>query len=590
MKKVCVFFSILFVIAEGLAQPMNVLSDSNRQFLRHYYLLPDAHYSFDRILTDTTLPFSVGTQMTYQETGVYWFKIHIDNPSEYAQQYALFASPLFDNTVYYYDQDAKKWVGNRTGVLTPVKARLYGKADCIIQGGAANTLYVRMDISRLGNFRGFVNAIFLLQKEAYTQQWEQLSWTICLATVILVFIFLLYNALIFYHTRDRAYLYYLLIQLGGIIYSIAAIGGFNYLIPWQGFTPWVSPTGDLHYFNLNTFCNRISTLLIIVCYVQFARNYLQTKQHLPRLDKWVKWATIAWAVFDLAHTLRNCFGFSMNDHVEIMIVNIGTAFLVLLILAMAIGAKIRGVYAAKYFLWANLGSLGFILAIALYYIFDNAGIHKIWLPGAALVMQALMFAMALVARLRQTKQQLAEKQTEAEQLKVDIEQLELQHQQLSTEHKQIESAMQHEKSRNDALEDKLAANNRQLASATLYIVQKNELLTQLKTNIKTLGKKLPQGSKELDSIESNLQSNQFLDNDWEKFKLHFEQVHPRFFEALKTQYPGLTQNETRLCAYFHMNLGTKEIAGLLNIDPASVRRAKTRLNKKMNGALTGNNE
>jgi uncharacterized membrane protein YciS (DUF1049 family)/Na+-transporting methylmalonyl-CoA/oxaloacetate decarboxylase gamma subunit len=590
MKKVCACIYILFVIAQGFAQPVNVLSDSNSQFVHHYYLLPDAQYSFDRVLTDTTLPFSAGTQMTYQESGVYWVKIHIDNPSEYARKYALFTLPLFDNTIYYYDQDAKKWVENRTGVLTPVRARLYGKADCIIQGGAGNTLYVRMDISRLGNFRGFVTSVFLLQKDAYVQQWEQLSWAICLATVILVLIFLLYNAVIFYHTRDRAYLYYLLIQLGGIIYSVAAIKGFCYLIPWQGFTHWISPSGDFYYFNLNTFCNRISTLIIIVGYVQFARNYLQTRLHLPRLDKWVKWITAIWAVFDFAHTLRNCLGSGMNDRIEIMVTNMGIVLLVLLILAMAIVAKRRDVYAAKYFLWANLGSLGFILAIALYYIINNGGIHKVWLPGAALVMQALMFAMALVARLRQTKQQLAEKQSEAEQLKADIEQLEQQQQRLTAEHQQIEAAMQQEKNRNEVLEDKLAANNRQLASATLYIVQKNELLTQLKTNIKTLGKKLPHGSKDLVSIESNLQSNQFLDNDWEKFKLHFEQVHPRFFEELKAKYPSLTQNEIRLCAYFHMNLGTKEIAGLLNIDPASVRRAKTRLNKKMNGALTGNNE
>ncbi|HEY8896589.1 MAG TPA: LuxR C-terminal-related transcriptional regulator, partial [Niastella sp.] len=46
-------------------------------------------------------------------------------------------------------------------------------------------------------------------------------------------------------------------------------------------------------------------------------------------------------------------------------------------------------------------------------------------------------------------------------------------------------------------------------------------------------------------------------------------------------HPTLTKNEIRLCAYFHINLSTKEIASLLNIDPASVRRAKTRLYKKM---------
>jgi hypothetical protein len=590
MKKIYLFISLLGIAITALAQPVYTLTNKDTAFINAYGVLPDSGYPFNRVLTDSTLHFVATDTLWQTRSTVYWVRFIISNPSEYSRKYQLSALPFFDNTLYYYDQDAKKWIDNRTGVLTPVRARVYGMAPCIIRGGT-DTVYMRINLSSLAKQPGpgFVRSYFLLVKEEYFQQREQLVLTICLATVLIVLIFLLYNAIIYYNTRDRAYLYYLLIQLGGIIYSIAAISGFNYLIPWQGFTCTLKPEG-LYYFNLNMFCNRFSTVLIICSYVQFARYYLQTKQQLPRLDKWVMWITIAWAVFDLAHSLLNFLGLNQTDHVEIMVVNIITAIIVLLILAMAIAAKLRSIYAARYFLWSNLVSLALILTLAVYYIFNNGGQHKIWLPGAALVMQALMFAMALVARLRLMREQLASTKSEAEQLKTDIEQLEQQHQQLTAEHNQIEAAMQQEKSRNDVLEDKLAANNRQLASATLYIVQKNELLTQLKSNIKILGKKLPHGSKDLDSIESNLQSNQFLDNDWDKFKLHFEQVHPRFFEELKAKYPGLTQNETRLCAYFHMNLGTKEIAGLLNIDPASVRRAKTRLNKKMNGALTGNNE
>ena len=49
--------------------------------------------------------------------------------------------------------------------------------------------------------------------------------------------------------------------------------------------------------------------------------------------------------------------------------------------------------------------------------------------------------------------------------------------------------------------------------------------------------------------------------------------------------------QVRLHAYFHINLSTKEIATLLNIDPASVRRAKTRLLKKMGkGCAEDNND
>ena len=117
---------------------------------------------------------------------------------------------------------------------------------------------------------------------------------------------------------------------------------------------------------------------------------------------------------------------------------------------------------------------------------------------------------------------------------------------------------------------------------TFIFAQKNELLAKLKLQIKELNKLYPENKhQQLQDIESTLQSSLYLDADWSKFKLHFEQVHPHFFENLQANHPNLTKNEVRLSAYFRMNLTTKEIATLLNIDPASVRRAKTRLYKKM---------
>ena len=105
---------------------------------------------------------------------------------------------------------------------------------------------------------------------------------------------------------------------------------------------------------------------------------------------------------------------------------------------------------------------------------------------------------------------------------------------------------------------------------------------QVEWKIKELNKLSPNNKhKELSGIKDILQSNLYLDGDWNKFKLHFEQVHPYFFQELQAKYPKLTKNELRLLSYFHINLSTKEIAALLNIDPASVRTAKTRLYKKM---------
>lgn len=148
---------------------------------------------------------------------------------------------------------------------------------------------------------------------------------------------------------------------------------------------------------------------------------------------------------------------------------------------------------------------------------------------------------------------------------------------------------EYEKNEREKLQEKLDFNRRELASATLYLFQKNQMLSELKTELDNI-KRGGASTENLERIKTAIQQNLYLDADWEKFKLHFEQVHPDFFKELNQKHPGLTAYEVRLYAYLHMNLSTKEIAGLLNITPASVIKAKVRLNKKLNNGKAGNNE
>ncbi|MEA3446274.1 MAG: LuxR C-terminal-related transcriptional regulator, partial [Bacteroidota bacterium] len=79
-------------------------------------------------------------------------------------------------------------------------------------------------------------------------------------------------------------------------------------------------------------------------------------------------------------------------------------------------------------------------------------------------------------------------------------------------------------------------------------------------------------------IKDNIDS----DNDWQQFKLHFEEVHIGFFDNLKTNYPGLTQNELKLCAYLRINLSSKEIAQMLHNTSDTINKSRYRLRKKLN--------
>jgi len=127
------------------------------------------------------------------------------------------------------------------------------------------------------------------------------------------------------------------------------------------------------------------------------------------------------------------------------------------------------------------------------------------------------------------------------------------------------------------LQSELAFKSRELTAATLYLISKNEALTGLKDKLMNLGDFPGDVSAVIRQIDQNIN----LDNDWQNFHLHFEEVHPDFFRRLKERYPGLTHNEERLCAYLRINLSTKEVSQMLNLTVAAVDKARNRLRKKM---------
>lgn len=65
------------------------------------------------------------------------------------------------------------------------------------------------------------------------------------------------------------------------------------------------------------------------------------------------------------------------------------------------------------------------------------------------------------------------------------------------------------------------------------------------------------------------------------FDKYFLYIHPDFYNNLHKMYPELTQNELRLCAMVRLNMSTKDIAEINNIEPNSARIAKNRLRKTL---------
>ncbi len=136
----------------------------------------------------------------------------------------------------------------------------------------------------------------------------------------------------------------------------------------------------------------------------------------------------------------------------------------------------------------------------------------------------------------------------------------------------------------EKLEADLTLKSKELAMSTMTIIRKNEVLTKVKEELvelkKHLGTQYP--NKYYDRMIRLVDQSISSDDDWEIFQSNFDRIHENFFRNLHATYPELTPNDLRFCAFFRLNLPTKDIAHLMNISPKGVEVARYRIRKKIN--------
>jgi len=143
--------------------------------------------------------------------------------------------------------------------------------------------------------------------------------------------------------------------------------------------------------------------------------------------------------------------------------------------------------------------------------------------------------------------------------------------------KDAESEKEHEKMKAEV--DSLS---RELSSNLMFISQRNALLESINQSIRDISSKVDYEIRhELFKISSKVKSNIQLEDAWGKFKIHFDQTHPGFFNKLHQTNANLTQKETKQCAYVRIGLSNKETAQLLGVSPKSIEMARYRIKKKL---------
>lgn len=177
-------------------------------------------------------------------------------------------------------------------------------------------------------------------------------------------------------------------------------------------------------------------------------------------------------------------------------------------------------------------------------------------------------------RVRRKKQQaVVEKDKELQQMEIEYEE------EKARQEKQI---IQLEK---EKLEYDLQHKSQEMANLMINFVRKNEMLTEIKSEILKVstmlkGESVRESKQQLilinNKIDSNIQSDEVL----KRIEDQFDLIHNNFMKRLQAKHPDLSNNERMICAYLKMNLSTKEIAPLLNISVRGVETIRYRLRKK----------
>lgn len=186
----------------------------------------------------------------------------------------------------------------------------------------------------------------------------------------------------------------------------------------------------------------------------------------------------------------------------------------------------------------------------------------LWVSGTVLlVVMALLLTYGLRNAIKVLKQRnlILQKEQEVSRLKLESRANEQQSMQLKLEYK-----------------------NRELASKAIHLISRDETFNHLrKTLIAGLKAASGKTNKVMHDALNIIKSEERMEEEWHSFIVHFEEVHPDFFQILKNRNEGLTSGDLRMCAYLAMDFSAKEIARIFNITPESVRKRKQRLREKL---------
>lgn len=127
--------------------------------------------------------------------------------------------------------------------------------------------------------------------------------------------------------------------------------------------------------------------------------------------------------------------------------------------------------------------------------------------------------------------------------------------------------------------DEIEKQSRSLVSQTLVMTEKDNVLQSV---LKNMNRKDYGDNGDSDrNLEQMIKMHLNGQNDWDRFKELFEKVHPSFVNALKAEFPDLTESDLRLATYIKAGMESKQIAKMSNLQPDTIRKNRQKLRRHL---------
>ncbi|HEX5150551.1 MAG TPA: tetratricopeptide repeat protein [Parafilimonas sp.] len=128
------------------------------------------------------------------------------------------------------------------------------------------------------------------------------------------------------------------------------------------------------------------------------------------------------------------------------------------------------------------------------------------------------------------------------------------------------------------MEEEVKSAREQMQVFTQNIIEKTTLIEKLEQE---LGQNKAGAGQQL--VLAELAEQAILtEEDWYRFRVLFEKLHPAFFDSLINSISGITLAEQRMAALVRLHLTNKHMASVLGISANSVIKTKSRLRHRLN--------